>query len=99
DVHVMSASSSQKPIVSPYQRGTSAPRRGTAPSMRNWRPTLMLVVKLRATPVVIVTRLGVTTKKCGLICGCVATVADRRMKPSGQQYCEGHCEAAFTTSW
>jgi hypothetical protein len=38
DVHVISVSLSQKPIVSPYQRGTSAPSRGTAPSMLNSRP-------------------------------------------------------------
>ena len=31
DVQVISVSLSQKPIVSPYQRGTSAPSRGTPP--------------------------------------------------------------------
>ncbi len=58
----------------------------------------MLVMKLRATPVEICTTSGVTSTKCALICVCVATGSKRRMKPSGQQYCEGHCEAAFTPS-
>jgi hypothetical protein len=31
--------------------------------------------------------------------GWIATGSKRRMKPSGQQYCEGHCEAAITPSW
>jgi hypothetical protein len=60
DVHVISVSLSQKPIVSPYQRGTSAPMRGTAPSMLNVRPISMLVMKLRATPAMICTISGVT---------------------------------------
>jgi hypothetical protein len=60
DVQVISVSPSQKPIVSPYQRGTSAPSRGTAPSMLNSRPTWMLVMKLRATPAMICTSDGVT---------------------------------------
>ncbi len=38
-------------------------------------------------------------KKCGLICGWMATGSKRRMKPSGQQYCDGHCAAALTASW
>jgi hypothetical protein len=61
EVQVISASLSQKPMVSPYQRGTSAPRRGTAPLMLKLRPTLMLVMKLRATPVEICTSCGVTS--------------------------------------
>ncbi len=58
DVQVISVSLSQKPIVSPYQRGTSAPRRGTSPSILNSRPTWMFVMKLRATPVKICTACG-----------------------------------------
>jgi hypothetical protein len=57
---VISVSSSQKPIVSPYQRGTSAPSRGVAPDMSNSRPIMMFVMKLRAMPVMIWTCCGVT---------------------------------------
>ena len=64
DVQVISVSLSQKPIVSPYQRGTSAPSRGTAPSMLNSRPTWMFVMKLRATPARICTIVGVTMMWC-----------------------------------
>src|SRR5262245_65574569 len=87
EVHVMSVSWSQKPIVSPYQRGTSGPRCGTAPSILNSRPTWMFVMKLSATPAVICTSEGVTMKSHSH----VANSCQRRMKPSGQQYCEGHC--------
>ncbi len=94
DVHVISVSLSQKPIVSPYQRGTSWPSRGTAPSMLNSRPMWMLVMKLRATPARICTRSGVTMTWCSH----TAASCQRRMKPSGQQYCDGHC-ALFVLPW
>src|SRR5215469_3177468 len=90
DVHVISTSWSQKPMVSPYQRGTSGPSRGTAPSMRNVRPIWMLVTKLSATPAVICTIFGVTMTVCG---NWMANEYQRRMNPSGQQYCDGHCGA------
>jgi hypothetical protein len=51
---------SQNPIVSPYQRGTSAPSLGVAPDMSNSRPIRMLVMKLRATPLMSWTCCGVT---------------------------------------
>jgi hypothetical protein len=60
EVQVINTSLSQKPMVSPYQRGTSGPSRGTAPSMLNSRPMWMLVTKLRATAAMICTSDGVT---------------------------------------
>src|SRR5687767_3713057 len=96
EVQVISVSLSQKPIVSPYQRGTSGPSRGTpGPSILNSRPTWMLVTKLRATPALICTSDGVTTKSHSQ----VANSCQRRMKPSGQQYCEGHCARSWLPSW
>lgn len=60
DVHVISTSPSQKPIVSPYHRGTCSLRYGTTPSILNSRPTWIFVMKLRATPARICTSSGVT---------------------------------------
>src|SRR5262245_58295325 len=95
DVQVMSTSLSQKPIVSPYQRGTSAPRRGTVPLVSNSRPTWILVMKLRATPSWICTRDGVTMK----FHSHVAAACQRRMNPSGQQYWDGQCATPSCPSW
>ena len=94
DVQVISVSLSQKPIVSPYQRGTSGPRRGTAPSVLNWRPMWMSVMKLRATPVRICTIAGVTMMWCSR----TAASCQRRMNPSGQQNDDGHI-ALFVFPW
>src|SRR5690606_3429389 len=99
DVQVISASPSQNPIVSPYQRGTGVPRYGTAPSILNVRPTCTCVMKLRATPVRICTSSGVTMTWCGLIPGLTAAKYQRRMNPSGQQYVDGHCGALVTAWW
>src|SRR5687767_15447739 len=82
DVQVISVSLSQKPIVSPYQRGTSGPSRGTAPSMLNVRPTWMLVTTLSATPPMICTSDGVTMIDCSQS----VDSCQRRRNPSGQQY-------------
>src|SRR6185312_11722978 len=87
DVQVMSVSLSQNPIVSPYQRGTSGPSRGVAPLVLNSRPTWMLVMKLSATPAWICTSDGVTST----FHSHVAAACQRRMNPSGQQYCDGQC--------
>src|SRR6516165_1985620 len=95
DVHVISVSLSQKPTVSPYQRGTSAPRRGTLPSVLKLWPILIVVMKLRATPARICTTSGVTIT----FQSHVAASCQRRMKPSGQQYCDGHCAWLSTPSW
>src|SRR5579872_5531654 len=95
EVQVMSVSWSQKPIVSPYQRGTSGPRCGTAPVMVKVRPIWMFVMKLSATPARICTREGVTMTSHSQ----VAASCQRRMKPSGQQYCEGHWAAFVLPSW
>src|SRR6188474_3213259 len=84
EVQVISASPSQKPIVSPYQRGTSGPSLGVAPSVLNVRPTWMLVTKLSATPPAICTSDGVTM----IDCSHSADSCQRRRKPSGQQYCD-----------
>ena len=95
DVQVISVSPSQKPIVSPYQRGTSAPKRGTEPSILNSRPTWIVVMKLRATPVTIC-----TTDGAAMMCHShTANSCQRRMKPSGQQYCDGHCGAFVLPAW
>src|SRR5581483_4265167 len=96
EVQVMRASWSQKPTVSPYQRGTSTSRCGTPlPLVLNSRPIWMFVTKLSATPAVICTYEGVTMTVCG---NWIANAYQRRMNPSGQQYCEGHC-GAFVFPW
>src|SRR5690606_6229665 len=98
DVQVISTSPSQNPIVSPYQRGTAGPSRGTPPfgtsSMLNSRPMWMFVMKFRATPPKNCTSFGVTSTDCSQS----ADSCQRRKKPSGQQYCDGHC-GLFVWPW
>ena len=64
DVQVTSTSPSQKPIVSPYQRGTSAPSLGIAPSLLNSRPMWMFVRKLPDEELKTCTSDGVTMIWC-----------------------------------
>ena len=65
DDQVISASPSQNPIVSPYQRGTSPARFGIVPDVLNERPMWMLVMKLSASPARNYTNDGVTMTECG----------------------------------
>ncbi len=81
DVHVISVSWSQNATLSPNQRGTSAPSRGTAPVMLNVRPTLKCRMKLSALLAMSCTRSGVVTKS---IERC-AWRENTRRNPSGQQ--------------
>ena len=80
DVQVISASLSQKPMVSPYQRGTSAPRRGTAPSIRNSRPDMDVgdeVVRHAGHD------LHQRRRHDDRLCSRTAKACQRRMKPFG----------------
>ena len=55
-----------------------------------------LVTKLSATPAMNCTRLGVTSIDCG---NWIENAYQRRMKPSGQQYCDVHCGALVFPWW
>ena len=59
DVQVISVSWSQNATLSPNQRGTSAPSRGTAPLMSKVRPTLKCRMKFSALLAMSCTRSGV----------------------------------------
>src|SRR5688572_23291258 len=89
EVQVISAWSSQKPMVSPIQRGTSAPRRGTTPDKSNSRPIWTLRMALPEPPRNC-TREGVTmmSSEPG-----PPGPDHQRMKPSGRQYISDHCAA------
>ena len=91
----MSVSPSQNATLSPNQRGTSAPSRGTAPLMSNSRPTLKWRMKFSALLAISCSRSGVVTKS---IERC-AWRENSRMNPSGQQNCAGHSGALFTDWW
>ena len=61
-------------------------RRGPEPALLKLRPMWIVVMKLSATPARICTSDGVTITSHSQ----VAASCQRRMKPSGQQYCDGH---------
>ena len=62
DVQVISASPSQKPIVSPNHCGTSGPSRGTTPLSSNSRPMWICVISVFAALRMSRTSSGVTTR-------------------------------------
>ena len=82
DVQVISASLSQKPIVSPYQRGTSAPRRGTAPVLVELAADVDVRDEVVRDDVLRICTTSGVTMTCGRA---AAYCAKRRMNPSGQQ--------------
>ena len=96
-VQVISTSLSQKPIVSPYQRGTAAPRRGTPPF------GYVLHVEFAADVDVLkeVARdAGLHVHEVGRRNDVVlpdGRVYQRRMKPSGQQNVDG--QSALPRIW
>ena len=94
DVHVISVSPSQNAMLSPNQRGTSWPKRGTPPLESNWRPILKWRMKFSALLAMSCTRSGVVTKS---IARC-AWRENKRVNPSGQQNCAGH-SGALLTDW
>ncbi len=53
-------------------------------------------MKLSATPASMCTSDGVTITVCG---NWIAAEYQRRMNPSGQQYCDGHCGALVLPWW